>query len=661
MLTTENPYKARSIPQQIRFKRLVQEMTRALTDPTEVELAAGKALGSNLDPANVVTKPSWISTLVSVAIVVASLYLARSILIPLTLATLLSFMLSPLCHWLETKRIGRVPAVLLTAFLGFSVIGIMIWMAVVQIIHLEPQLPAYKHNLEEKLTSLNAYSVEVLSKLTAATEGMGSSLGMAEPATDPLGTTGRPFAVRIIAPTASPLQLFGGVYSALFEVLATTGIVLVLVVFFLVRREDLRDRFIHLVGKAHLTLTTQMLEDASKRVARYLSMLFVINVAFGLSVGVGLYFIGVPNAVLWGILAAFLRFIPYIGPWIAAVMPIALSMAISSGWTAPMLTVSLFVVLELFNNNLLEPWVYGRNTGVSAVAVLLAAIFWMWLWGPVGLLLATPLTVCILVVGKHIPQLSSLDVLLGTEPAFDPKTRLYQRLLAGDPLEAAEVFEEFLKDSKLANAYDTVLIPALATVETHWQLGDLSDRKYQFILQSLRELIEDHANPQDEGASSPAGVDVSVTPRTTATEDRGPGRQQLSIVCLPARSEADEITASMLAQILEGADCTVQLNSVASLATLETDVIEKPSADFFFISATPPVAMMHARHLCRKLRIHLPRANLIVGLWGIQGDLDNITSRIGFGSTVVRSLTEAQGEIQRLRTAVTPQSPVADT
>ena len=217
-------------------------------------------------------------------------------------------------------------------------------------------------------------------------------------------------------------------FGTLLEVLGTTGIVIVLVVFFLVRREDLRDRFIHLVGKGHVTVTTQMLEDADTRVSRYLSMLFLVNVTFGISVGIGLYLIGVPNAILWGILAAALRFIPYIGPWIAAAMPIGLSMAISTGWVAPILTVGLFVVLELFSNNVLEPWLYGKNTGVSAVAVLVAAVFWTWLWGPVGLLLATPLTVCLLVVGKHVPQLSFLDILLGNEPVFEPKKRIYQRL-----------------------------------------------------------------------------------------------------------------------------------------------------------------------------------------------------------------------------------------
>ena len=287
-------------------------------------------------------------------------------------------------------------------------------------------------------------------------------------------------------------------FGTLLEVLGTIGIVIVLVVFFLIRREDLRDRFIHLVGKGHVTVTTQMLEDAGARVSRYLSMLFLINVTFGISVGIGLYLIGVPNAILWGILAAALRFIPYIGPWIAAAMPIGLSMAISTGWVAPILTVGLFVVLELFSNNVLEPWLYGKNTGVSAVAVLVAAVFWMWLWGPVGLLLATPLTVCLLVVGKHVPQLSFLDILLGNEPVFEPKKRIYQRLLAGDQEEAAELLEDYLEHKPLAEVYDTVLIPALALAETHWHRGELNEGKHKFIMESLKEMIQDRVERQQE-------------------------------------------------------------------------------------------------------------------------------------------------------------------
>ena len=285
--------------------------------------------------------------------------------------------------------------------------------------------------------------------------------------------------------------------------LGVTGIVIVLVVFFLVRREDLRDRFIRLVGKGQLTVTTQMLEDAATRVSRYLSMLFLINATFGIAVGVGLYLIGVPNAILWGILATTLRFIPYIGPWIAAAMPVGLSMAVSAGWGTPALTVALFVTLELFSNNVMEPWLYGKNTGMSAVAVLVAAVFWTWLWGIAGLLLATPLTVCLLVIGKHVPELSFLDILLGNEPVFEPMKRVYQRLLAGDPEEAAELVEADLEKRTLIEVYDSLLLPALALVESDWHRGDLDEVRHEFVLQSLKEMISE----RDEHPPEVAGTD----------------------------------------------------------------------------------------------------------------------------------------------------------
>ena len=284
-----------------------------------------------------IAKPSWMLTLASIAVVVAALYLAKGVLVPLTLAVLLSFLLSPVCDWLERRRLGRIPAVLVTAILGFTVLGVVAWTAVVQMTHLAPKIPEYQNNIQAKLNSVNEYAAAALSKVTRTAQGMGQNLSPSEQADEPQGTDELPFSVRVLSSPASPLQVFGGMFGTLLEVLGTTGIVIVLVVFFLVRREDLRDRFIHLVGKGHVTVTTQMLEDAATRVSRYLSMLFLINVTFGISVGIGLYLIGVPNAILWGILAAALRFIPYIGPWIAAAMPIGLSMAISTGWVAPLL------------------------------------------------------------------------------------------------------------------------------------------------------------------------------------------------------------------------------------------------------------------------------------------------------------------------------------
>jgi predicted PurR-regulated permease PerM len=294
-----------------------------------------------------------------------------------------------------------------------------------------------------------------------------------------MGSGTRPYAVRVVSSPASPLEVFRGAFGTVLGGLALVGIVVVLVVFFLIRRDDLRDRFIRLIGKSQVNVTIQMLEDAGTRVSRYLLMLCVINATYGIAVGIGLYFIGLPNAVLWGILATTLRFIPYLGPWLAAAMPIGLAMAISTGWVAPLLAIGLFVVLELLSNNVMEPWLYGKSTGVSVVAVLVAAVFWTWLWGIVGLLLATPLTVCLLVIGKHVPQLSFLDVLLGNEPVFAPARRVYQRLVAGDQEEAAELVEAACGNQPLVQVYDTMLISALALAETHWQRGELDEGRHQ--------------------------------------------------------------------------------------------------------------------------------------------------------------------------------------
>jgi predicted PurR-regulated permease PerM len=594
-----------------------------------------------------IIKTSWMSTLASTAIVIAALYLAKSLLVPLTLAALLSFLLMPVCDWLERRRLGRIPAVLVTAILGFTMLGVMAWVAVVQMTHLAPKIPEYQNNIQTKLSSVNQYAAAALSKLTKKAAEVGQNPLVSEHSAEPLGTDELPFSVRVLSSPVSPLQVFGGMFGTLLETLGTIGIVIVLVVFFLIRREDLRDRFIHLVGKGHVTLTTQMLEDANLRVSRYLSMLFLVNVTFGISVGIGLYLIGVPSAILWGILAAALRFIPYIGPWIAAAMPIGLSMAISSGWVTPILTVGLFIALELFSNNVLEPWLYGKNTGVSAVAVLVAAVFWLWLWGPVGLLLATPLTVCLLVVGKHVPQLSFLDVLLGNEPVFEPKKRIYQRLVAGDQEEADELLEELLGDRPLVDVYDTVLIPALASAETHWHRGEVDDGKHKFILQSLKEMIQDRIDRQQETQAQERTEGTQV-----AQEDSGHldqiGLPRLSILSLPARSEADEIAAMMLAQVLETKGCVVQAVSVTSLATEMVNIVEQHNADVICVSATPPGAMMHARYLCKQLRRRFPKVKVVVGLWDMQGDLNKAKERIGCGATVIATMADAQEQIRLL-------------
>ena len=589
--------------------------------------------------------------LASIAVVVAALYLAKGVLIPMTLAVLLSFLLSPVCDWLERHWLGRVPAVVVAALLGFTVLGGATWMAVVQVSDLAPRMPEYETNLIAKLQSANAHVSATLGRITRTAQGMSENLSPVELAQAPQGTREWPYAVRIISSPASPLQVFGSMFGTVLEVLGSIAVVIVLVVFFLIRRDDLRDRFILLVGQGQMTLTTQMLEDAGTRVSRYLATAFLVNVIFGTAVGSGLYLIGMPNPILWGILATTLRFIPYIGPWLAAAMPLGLSMAISGDWVAPSLTIGLFVVLELFISNVLEPWLYGKNTGVSAVAVLLAAVFWTWLWGVVGLLLATPLTVCLLVVGKHVPQFSFLNTLLGDKPVFEPTKRIYQRLLAGDDEEATELLDEYFEHTPLAEVYDTVLIPALASAETHWRRGELEEGRHKFILQTLKSMIQERGERQQELHEKESSEDMKEAEADSGLADRA-GPPGLCVLCLPAHGEGDELAGMMLAQLLDIRDCVVEtVPAIATAAASElVDYVEQRKADVVCISAAPPAAVAHARRLRMRLRRRYPKLNLVVGLWNAPGDLTGAKERIGSDARthIVATLTDAREQIRML-------------
>jgi predicted PurR-regulated permease PerM len=616
-----------------------------------------------MDSEDRLAKRPWMLTLAAIAVVIAALYLAKDVLVPLTLAMLLSFLLSPICDWLERRGLARVPAVLVTALTGFVVLGLVIWTAVVQLTDLAPKLPEYQSNIEVKLRSVNDHLSAALSQATHAAQ----EFAQYKHAEGPQGTSDRPFSVRLISSPPSALQVISGMFGTLIGVLGAIGVVVVLVVFFLIRRDDLRDRFIRLVGGAQVTLTTRALEDAAARVSRYLLMQIVVNSSLGALVALGLYLIGVPNAVLWGIAATALRFIPYIGVWIAAAVPIGLSLAISDNWLAPILTFALFVVLELLVSNVLEPWLYGRHTGVSPVAVLVAAVAWTWLWGIPGLLLATPMTVCLLVIGKHVPQLSFLTVLLGDEPVFETKTRVYQRLLAGDQEEAAELLEERLEHEPLAQIYDAVLIPALALTETHWHRGELNDARHTFIFQSVKEIIEGlgesqrtepppiKIEPADvaDGDSAAALISSFSVAPISSSKPR--------ILCMPARTEADEIAGMMLAQLLMADECTVQSVSIAAEASEIVDFVEKHEAVVICISAMAPAAVMHARHLFKRLHREFPAVRILIGLWDSAGDLTKARNRIGSGATaeVVATLADAQEQVRRITESlgVQPMDP----
>src|SRR5687768_2332306 len=470
------------------------------------------------------------STVLALVVVTAILYLARDVLIPLALAILLSFLLAPAVSFLERCRLGRVPATAVIVILGFSVIGAIGWFAASQAVSLAAKLPEYRENITAKIRALRAPSE---GKLGQAAEAIRELEDEAAPEQPPLAvkeTAATPLAALIewTAPFAKPL-----------------GIALAVIIFtilMLLNREDMRDRLIGLIGAGRIHLTTQAFGEASARVSRYLFMQLVVNAGFGIPFGIALYFIGIPNAMLWGLLAILLRFIPYAGIWIAIAMPVTLAFAISDGWSLVAWTVGVFAALELIFVYGVEPYLYGRSTGLSPIAIIAAVIFWTWLWGPVGLLLATPLTVCVAVMGRYIPELGFLNVLLGVEPVLTPEARLYQRLIALDSDEAIDVAEDYANEHGLLALHEAVVIPALALAEHDRHLGVIDGPRERFVFDTVRQIIEDVEDRKamkettertsDDGEAKPA-----VPAAAAAPASHGP-----AVLCIAsAHDEADHL------------------------------------------------------------------------------------------------------------------------
>ncbi len=373
--------------------------------------------------------------------------------------------------------------------------------------------------------------------------------------------------VQVFQPASNPLESLNSVITPL----GSAVIVVVLTIFMLAGREDLRNRLIGLVGHGHLNLMTQALDDAGSRVSRYLLLQLVINACFGAVIGVGLYFIGIPNSMLWGVVAALLRFLPYVGSPLSAVLPILLSLAIFPTWTGPVATIGLYLVVEILVGNFLEPLIYGAHTGISSFAILFAAIFWTLIWGPIGLLLSTPLTVCLVVLGRHVPALSFLNIMLGDQPVLSPEAHYYQRLLASDQTEAKEVLEDYLKTHSLEDLYDSVLIPALALAEQDRHHDDLEEITEQFICKSTKELLDELGDKSKE----PAAVEEQRAHSDLATLSAPkirvkPPRHVTTVVCIPARDEADEIVGIMLTQLLERAGYRAQAIAIGTTAEMLT-------------------------------------------------------------------------------------------
>jgi hypothetical protein len=424
--------------------------------------------------------------------------------------------------------------------------------------------------------------------------------------------------------------------------LGNAAVVIVFVIFMLIGREDLRDRVIHLIGRQRLYLTTQALDDAGARVSRYLLAQLIVNVTYGIPIALGLYFIGIPNAVLWGLLATILRFIPYVGPWIAAFFPIVLSLAVSASWNTPILTIGLFLVIELISNNVVEPWLYGSSTGLSPMAIIVSAVFWTWLWGALGLLLATPLTVCIAVLGKYIPALAFLDVLLGDKPPIAQSDRFYQRLLAHDEEEVFEIAEKHCEEVSLVSAYENVVLPAVCLAELDFKSGDLNEVTRREVFQLVRRLVLDLGEPYKPLPRGPEG--------------------DARVLCLPACSEADELVALMLGQLLERSGVPAEVLSFKALTSEMAAQAEQSSATIFCVSTVPPTSVVAASYLCRRLRLKMPDARVSVGVWHeVESELERRRERFSRvqADDVFFSLEKAATELGLLAGLGVPPVPAA--
>ncbi len=431
------------------------------------------------------------------------------------------------------------------------------------------------------------------------------------------GSSARPMAVEVV-PSANPIQSLQNLLGPLL----TGGMIIIFTIFILAGREDLRDRLIRLAGKSRLHLMTQAMDDAARRINKYLFLQLVVNSAFGAIIGFSLQFIGIPNAALWGVLAAILRFLPYIGPPLASLMPILLSLAVFPGWHHAALTAALFLILEIIVSNIVEPLLYSSHIGLSPIAILLSAVFWTLIWGFPGLVLSTPLTVCLVVMGRHVPSLGFLNILLGDEPMLSPSAQFYQRLLASDQSEAKKVIDSYLKDKSLQELYSGVVIPALELAENDRHRNVLDEKTQAFIHRSTKEIIE-----QLEEPFPVEQADLELADNSNASEKVHAENSPLEILCMPARDNADELIALLLSQLLNRQGHKTRSISICSTEQMLSQVAEL-QPQLVCISALPPLAIGHASALYAKLKAQFPELHIVICLWHFEGDFQKVAARM---------------------------------
>jgi predicted PurR-regulated permease PerM len=581
-------------------------------------------------------RPS-IASLLSLAVavvVIAGLYLGREVLVPITLALLLSFLLAPLVGLLRRARLPKTASVLMATLLALGVILLLGTVIGTQVASLAEDLPRYEGTIGTKIGSIQSYASSHVSHLLDGLGqrllGGGGATGTAapSPAAAPVDTSVRkPVAVEVEQAPPSPFQLVSLVLMPALSPLATAGIIVIVTIFMLLQQEDVRDRLIRLFGSNDLHRTTLALDDAGYRLSRYFLVQLGLNTAFGTMIAIGLFFIGVPNPVLWGITALLMRFVPYIGSLIDGVLPVVLAAAVDPGWSMALWTAALFLIIEPIMGQVVEPLVYGHSTGLSPLSVVVAAIFWTWLWGPVGLILSTPITLCLVVLGRHIEPLQFLDVLLGDRPALTPVEGFYQRILAGDADEAMDQAEMLLGECSLTDYYDQVAIKGLQLAAGDVQRGVMTSERLATIKDTILELIDDLDETEDTPPTprkDTGGIDTG--PRDAQTQPRavlpiapppaeraGGWRGDKPVLCVAGRGVLDEVSAAMLAQLLgkHGLGAEVADAHRVTRGAFDMSGFAMVCVAYLEVNGSPT----HLRYLLRRLRARCPGVPLMVGIW----------------------------------------------
>jgi predicted PurR-regulated permease PerM/methylmalonyl-CoA mutase cobalamin-binding subunit len=551
------------------------------------------------------TSAPELKTLAGIAVgtlVIAALYFAQDVLIPITLAVMLSFVLSPVVNFLQRFRLWRAPAVILTVLAALGLLGLIGTLIGSQAASLTANAPQYAKTIEAKVEGVQGFALARMASITkqlgsgkpaATSRGAAPTLNSGAVAAPP--GPRRPVPVEVIQDSTSPFTIAKTVVEPILGPLETTVIVLIVAIFVLMQKEDLRDRFIRVFGSSDLHRTTRALDDAGQRLSKYFLSQLAVNTCFGLVIGVGLWLIGVPSPAMWGVMAGLLRFVPYIGSFLAAVAPAALGAAVDPGWGMTLEVVALFAIVEPLTGYVVEPLLYGHSTGLSPVSVIVSAIFWTWLWGPIGLIMSTPLTLCLVVMGRHVKSLEFFDVLLGDRPALTPVESFYQRILANNPDEALAQAETLLTDRSLTDYYDGVVLEGLKLAVEDEARGTIDNTGATRMTRSMLSVIDDL-----QPSSAPQIQNVS----------------EIKVICVAGHGAFDDAVTAMLAQLLgqRGIEARRIPNDAVSretIAALNVEAVDVIAISYLEVTGSPA----KLRYLVRRLRERAPAARIIVGLW----------------------------------------------